>query len=361
MKFAMGEAEGWAGGQSVRVRRHGRAWWSKRTGAGLLAAVTMSLLFSACSSSAATTKPRSTSKVYTVGVAVPDTTDSYFVAIYTGFEKEAAKLGMKTTVVNASGSVRRQVDQVETLGAGHPSAVVIDTINTRSIAPAIKAVNNDHVPVFTVDNAPSKGPLERVHGHVVSVIQSNNLECGLNEGKELINYLHGRSADVGRMILEPVPEDTHLRHQGFDEAIAKDPKIRIVDTTGGPISFSGAVHDVSAMLEGHPNVNVVYSDVGPNTQGAADAVVALHKVGKVVVVGNTTETGPIKYVEQGIIVGGATQLPYKEGVDMAERVYEYLTGKDKNPPKVTFLPCSPVTKSNAAAALTYAKSVGLTG
>lgn len=330
------------------------------TGSALL---TLSVLVAACggtttssasSSSGTAAKGTTTSqgKKYTVAVSVPQTTDPYFIAITDYFKKEAQANGMSVVTANANGDIATQINQIETFVSEGVSAIAIDSINDQTIAPAIKAANNAGIPVFSIDTQPYAQSLKAIGASVVSTVETNNYQCGVTSSQEMLQWLGGRKAVVGRVIL-PLAQSTQLRQEGFTNTVKSHSNVSVVATVDGEASYATALTATSQMLQGHPAINVVWGDNGPVGVGATRAIIGAGLVGKVHVFANASLVPADQDIEQGtVFVAGATQFPAIEAATTAYDINAYLHG-DKNIAPLIETPCLPVTHANAAQVTAY--------
>lgn len=321
------------------------------------AVIALSGLLSACgggtvSKPAQGGTPAPSAHQFTVAVSVPQTTDPYFIAITDYFKREAAANGMKVLTANANGSISTQINQIETFVSQKVSAIAIGSINDQTIAPAIKAANNAGIPVFAIDTQPYAASLKALGAKVVSTVETNNYQCGVVTGNEMLHWLNGKKATVGRVIL-PLAQSTALRQRAFLNTIKGHSNIKVVATVNGEASYSTALTATSQMLQGHPNINVVWGDNGPVGVGATRAVVGATHTGKVHVFANATVVPADQYIQQGtVFVAGATQFPAIEAATTAYDMAQYLHG-NKSIASLIETPCLPVTKTNATQVTAY--------
>ncbi len=344
---------------------------NKKTCFAVLASVVAAAGLTACGSSASSTQGKSNaqsakaaqstgaasgSKKFTVAVSVPQETDPYFIAITNYFKKEAEDHGMKVLTANANGAVSQQINQVETFVSEGVNAIAIDSINDQTIAPAIKDANSHHIPVFTIDTQPYASAMKAEGAHIVQTVETDNYSCGVTTAEQMLQWLHGRKAVVGRVIL-PLAQSTQLRRNGFKATIKGHSNVKVVATVNGEASYSTALQVVSPMLQGHPGINVVWGDNGPVGVGAVRAVIGQNDVGKVHVFANATVLPADHYIESGkVFVAGATQFPSVEAATVAYDMWRYLEGHKQQ----TYLeetPCNAVTSSSAAKVTQYNTAV----
>jgi ribose transport system substrate-binding protein len=320
-------------------------------------AVASTLAISACgSSSAGASGGGSHHGPFTVAVSVPQEVDPYFIAITNYFKKAAQAHGLNVLTANANGSVAAQVQQVKTFVTDGVSAIAIDSINDQTIVPAIKFANEHNIPVFTIDTQPYPAVMKAEGAHIVQTVESNNYQCGATTAREMVAWLHGRPAVVGKVIL-PLAQSTVTRNNAMENVIKSDPNIKVVDTVNGEAVYDTALNVTQQMLSGHPNINVVWGTDGPGGTGAMRAVIGSGLTGKVHVFANATVVPADQGIETGkVFVAGATQFPSVEGATVGYDMWQYLEGHH-NQTYVEYTPCNPVTHQNAVAVTKYNEAV----
>jgi ribose transport system substrate-binding protein len=292
----------------------------------------------------------------TVAVSVPQEIDPYFIAITDYFKKEAQAHGYKVLTANANGSVATQVNQVKTFVTDGVSAIAIDSINDQTIVPAIKFANQHNIPVFTIDTAPYANAMKAEGAHIVQTVESNNYQCGTTSSREMLAWLHGRPAVVGKVIL-PLAQSTVTRNAAMEREIAGHHNVKVVASVNGEAQYDVALTATEQMLSGHPNINVIWTTDGPAATGAVRAIIGKHLVGKVHLFGNATVVPADQAIESGkVMIAGATQFPSIEGATVGYDMWQYLSGHH-NQAKVEYTPCNAVTHANAKAVTAYNTAV----
>ncbi|MHB1527297.1 MAG: substrate-binding domain-containing protein [Candidatus Dormibacteria bacterium] len=324
----------------------------KRPVLATLTIATVALTLASCGSTTTPT-PVSPKKTHlTVAISVPETTDPYFIAITDYFTREAQANGMTVLSANANGDIATQITQIETFVSEHVSAIAIDSINDSTIAPAIKAANTAGIPVFTIDTQPYASSMKALGASVVQTVETNNYTCGVVTTNEMLNWLNGRNAVVGRVIL-PLAQSTITRQNANLNTLKGHSNVKVVATVNGEASYSTALTATTQMLSGFPNITVVWGDNGPVGVGATRAIIGANLVGKVHVFANATVVPADQAIESGaVFVAGATQFPNIEAATVAYDLYQYLRG-DHNVQKLMYTPCLPVTHANASKVTAY--------
>lgn len=292
----------------------------------------------------------------TVAVSVPQEVDPYFIAITNYFKKAAEAQGLKVLTANANGSVATQVQQVETFVSEGVKAIAIDSINDQTIVPAIRDANQHNIPVFTIDTQPYASAMKAEGAHIVQTVESNNPECGRVSTSEMLSWLHGKAAVIGKVIL-PLAQSTVDRANSFAKLMKSHPNDKVVATVNGNADYSTSLTVTQQMLSGHPNISVIWTTDGPAATGASRAVIGKKLVGKVHVFGNATVVPADQLIESGkVMVAGATQFPSVEGATIGYDVGQYLKG-NHNQTYLEFTPCNPVTHANASVITAYNTAV----
>ena len=136
------------------------------------------------------------------------------------------------------------------------------------------------------------------------------------------------------------------RRQGFEDWLAENaPGITVVGVVENQDKGDIAFTQAQDFMIAYPDLDGIYVTAG-GPFGAAAAVEAARKVGKVKVVCFDFVDETMEYVAKGVITGTIGQDPYAQGHDPAVRLYNYLIG-GVVPPAGRLLTASDfVTKDN---------------
>jgi ribose transport system substrate-binding protein len=165
----------------------------------------------------------------TVALVVKTLNNPFFIEMQKGAEEAAKKAGV-TLVVQAADrevDVERQMQIIENLIERKVNALCITPSGSREIVPVIVKANQANIPVLIVDTRVDEKALAAAGGKVATFIGSNNYDGGRIAGAFLVEKLGGKGSVA---VLEGIPghETGDARLQGFREAIAKAPGIKIV-------------------------------------------------------------------------------------------------------------------------------------
>jgi ribose transport system substrate-binding protein len=169
-----------------------------------------------------------------------------------------------------------QTSQVENFIARQVDAMVICPADSAGIAGAIRKANQAGIPVFTAD-IEAQGD-----GKVVSHIASDNIEGGRLAGEYMARMLK----DKGDIIIVnyPIVQSVQDRVNGFKEAIAKYPNIKIVDDQAAQGKRDLAVTVTENLLQKHAKLDGIFAI---NDSSALGALAAVQQSGRknVVIIG----------------------------------------------------------------------------
>ena len=278
-----------------------------------------------------------------IGMALMTLSNPYFGLMGKTCETDAQKLGMVCHVEGANLDQATQLSQVDSFIQQHVSALMIAPPDAKAAVPEVLAANKAHIPVFTIDT--NIVGYQKAGGHVVEFVQTNNYHGGVIVGQEIASYLHGH----GTVAIDDYPLATSVldRDAGVRAVFKKYPGIKIVADANGGGSTTQGLTAASAMLEAHPNVNVIYDINCPSGLGAVDAIKAAHDVGKVAVIGFAGAKQCVQDVQNNsIFKAGVMQEPRLETTIELANIKKYLSGKKV--PSLVLTPAIEITKQDAA-------------
>lgn len=294
-------------------------------------------------------------KKYTIGVSMYSLTNPYFAAMKQSFITNGAKYGMTINVEASNGDEATQLSQIEGFIQQHVDAVAIVPQDSNSIVTAVKALNQAHIPVFFIDANANMSVMKQDGATEVEAVESDNYQGGVQVGKELVQYLGPNpKAEIG-IVNFPTASSTQNRDAGFLSVIKQYPGIKVVSTLNGNVSPVTGLQVGSEMLQGHPNMSVIFSDTGPAALGVMQAIQSQHKQGKVALFGFSSARPNIKAIEDNSIYkAGVRQQPAVEAQIEVDNMYKYLN--HQSVPAQVLVPVPAVTKANAQQS--YSESFG---
>src|SRR5881409_2892209 len=164
-------------------------------------------------------KQESKSANRTIGVTLLTRAHVFYKDLEEGLRTEAAKNGYELIITAGEFDLGKQSAQIEDFITRKVDAIVLCPVDSRGVGPAVKKANDAKIPVFTADIAAQEGD-------VVSHIASDNVAGGRLAGEYLAKILNG-NGNVA-VIDQPTLTSVLDRVQGFKDAIAKYPEMKIV-------------------------------------------------------------------------------------------------------------------------------------
>ena len=119
-------------------------------------------------------------------------------------------------------------------------------------------------------------------------------------------------------VTEPDEVPTLVRDGGFEETIASNPNAEIVAKVDGNVKPDDSLQATLEMLQGNPDINVIFANTGPGAYGALQAVQSLGR-DDVLVYGFCASEEPLTEIHPGCVA----QEPYDYGA--IGQISEWLT------------------------------------
>lgn len=221
---------------------------------------------------AAGAKPASCSDAQPyVAVALPNLTNPYYVAMKKGFEEEGASAGFKVEVQIANDDDANQLAQVEAMLQKKPCALALNPVKSEPAAGIVKAANNAGVPVFTVNVIVDEKALKAQSATIMQYLGADNKAGGTQTAEQVLKDL-GSDAKLNiGFVTEPDERPVVIRDEGFTEGISKNPNAKVVAKVDGNVKPDDSLKVTSEMMQGNPDINVIFASTGPAAYGAIQA------------------------------------------------------------------------------------------
>jgi ribose transport system substrate-binding protein len=208
----------------------------------------------------------------TIGVALPNTVNPYYIAMQASFKTHGAELGYNVNVAIANDSDSNQLAQVEAFIQQGVCAVALNAVNSGPGAASVRALNQAGIPVFTVNVIVSGDDLKAQHAAFVEYVGADQVAGGTQMGEQALKDLGANAKMVVGIIGDPDQIPTNQRDGGFKAAISKDANAKVVETLNGKVDPNVSMQITGDMLQGHPDINVLWADTGPHAVGALQAI-----------------------------------------------------------------------------------------
>jgi ribose transport system substrate-binding protein len=256
-----------------------------------------------------------------IAVALPNLTNPYYVAMQQGFEEAAAAAGFTVEVQIANDDDAQQLAQVQTMLLKDPCALALNGVKSEPAAAIVKLANDAGVPVFTVNVTVSDEALTDQGATIVQYLGADNYAGGAQSAEMVLNDL-GADAEIKvGFVTEPDEVPTVVRDQGFEDAIAANPNAEVVARVDGNVKPDDSLQATMEMLQGNPDINVIFASTGPGTYGALQALQSLGNT-DVLVYGFCAAEEPLTEQYPGCVA----QEPADYGARVIGQIQEWLAG-----------------------------------
>lgn len=212
---------------------------------------------------------------YKVGFAQTESNNPWRIAQTESMKAEAAKLGYQFVYTDAAGSAAKQVADVNSMIAQGVDLIFLAPREEKPLIPAVLAAKKAGIPVILLDR--SVDPKLAVAGKdYVTFIGSDFVEEGKRVAEWLVKNANGKTKIIeleGTTGSSPAND----RKKGFDDAIKAAGGFEIVASQSGDFARDKGRQVAEALLQAHPDANVIYAH---NDEMALGAIAALEAAGK---------------------------------------------------------------------------------
>lgn len=240
-----------------------------------------------------------------------------------GARQAAKDLGINVEFLGpAKGAdIAGQIAIIETQIARGVDAIVISPNDPNAVKPVIEKAMRKGIKVFTWD---SDAPNTK---RIFYVAAADDIGIGEDIMHRLARDIGGKGK-VGIMSGGQGALNLNQHIEGVLRAMKKYPKIQLAK----PIVYNNeqpqlAQSVVAGLLQKHPDLAGIACVNSPGPPGAARAVIAAGKAGKVKIWGLSLPSENRKYIKQGVVNGLILWDPAKLTYVTAKLVNDYLDGK----------------------------------
>lgn len=272
-----------------------------------------------------------------IGVALPDTTNPYYVAMQKGFEDAAAANGFEAKVAIANDSDSTQLSQIQSFIQQGVCAVALNAVNSGPAAASVVELNKAGIPVFTVNVVVDEDALKTQGGQIVQYLGAGAFESGKVMGEQAAKDLGADAKLVVGIVGKPDQVQTNLRDDGFKAGLEANPNVTYAATVNGKIDPNVSLQVTTDMLQGNPDMNVIWADTGPAAVGALQAIKQLGRENQVSLYGLCADKVPVG----GAYKACVAQEPAAYATQVVQNIRSFVDGGSVEPE--VLLPMVPVT------------------
>lgn len=217
----------------------------------------------------------------TIGVSLPNTTNPYYIAMRSSFLQNGAADGFTVNVAIANNSDTTQLSQVQAFIQQHVCAVELNANNSGPAAADVKALNEAHIPVFTVNVIIDPASLKAQGATFLQYVGPDQTQGGVQMGDLALKAMGDNAKIVAGIVGDPNQIPTNERDAGFTKVLKQDPNASVLPTVNSQVDPNVALQVTSELLQSNPNINVIFADTGPGATGAIQAIKQAGKQNKV--------------------------------------------------------------------------------
>ena len=288
----------------------------------------------------------------TLGVTLPNLTNPYYVAMKKSFEDNAAAQGLNVKISIADNDDAKQLSQVESFIQQKVDAVAVNCVSSGPCVAGINQLNKANIPTFTINLLPDSESMKLQNVTVVQGVQTDQREGGRLIGEALLKEIGPDGSAVIGIVGEPTSVSANARDDGFKEALASNKNVKFVALVNGKVEETTSLKVTTEMLQGNPDITVVFSDTEPAAIGALAAINQLGAKDRVKLYSFVDKEGVKAIQENSVLKAGAIQEPVKLAEILVESVKKSLNG-EKVPDMINNPPLL-VNKENAATVINSA-------
>lgn len=272
--------------------------------------------------------------------------DQSFVRLNRSAQEQADKLGVELILHNPNGDPVAQSNAVDSFVQRNVDAIIFDAIDPNGIQPALRAAQEQDIPVIAVDEVLSDVTWIDASAGI------DNFEVGKELGEVLVEQAGDEEARVGIVQTVDAPIE-NSRVDGFKAAIQGRDNIRIVGRADAKFNLDRAANGAENIITSDPELNWFYSTGGIYGEGIVSAINSQNKQGEIRMVGWDLTKALVEPIRDGTYVQ-AVQQDFEEMGAAAVKAAVGLA-KGEQVPRFNTVPAHPVTKENVGEFLEQVK------
>ncbi len=213
---------------------------------------------------------------YKVGFAQTESNNPWRIAQTNSMKETAEKLGYQLVYTDAAGSAAKQVADVNSMIAQGVDLIFLAPREEKPLIPAVMAAKKAGIPVILLDRSVDP-KLAKAGNDYLTFIGSDFIKEGQRVAEWLAKNANGKTKIIeleGTTGASPAND----RKKGFDEAIKAAGGFEIVASQSGDFARDKGRQVAEALLQAHPDADIVYAH---NDEMAIGAISAIEAAGKV--------------------------------------------------------------------------------
>ncbi|PHQ70807.1 MAG: TMAO reductase system periplasmic protein TorT [Sneathiella sp.] len=278
------------------------------------------------------------SKPWNLCVSFPHMKDSFWVAVAYGIVSEAKRQGVNMTLLEAGGyeNLPRQLSQIDDCIASNADAIIVGPISEAGLAKKFEESIAAGKPLIATVN-----PVKDAKTTAKMYVEFDTM--GEQTGAYLLDHLDGKPASA---VAFPGPAGSGWAesfYEGFQRAL-KGSNVKIETEMFGDTGVGVQLKLIQDALQAYPDMTVIWGSA-PTAEAAIGAVAEIGRSDDMMIMSSYENQAMLDAMNDGEILGFATQYPVLEGMIAVDMAIRALEGKELK----TFLKPIPdmIAKANA--------------
>lgn len=269
-------------------------------------------------SAATAAKTSGTGKTYRVVFVAALLNDSFFVTIRCGAQAQAKTMGMDFKFEGpTTNDVSSEIKAFNAVAATSPDGMIIAPFSNTGFGPSVRGLMKIGAPVVASGQA-----LEPADA--MTTVITNYLKSA-EQLTPMIGDLTGGSGTVG-IIADTTGNKTDSdRYTALVPELKKAyPNLKVLDPQYAQNSTATAATVAAALIQGNPDLKVLYATSGPEAVGVASAIKAAGVSDKIKLVSFDSSPQQIDLLKSDQLAATVGQSPYNGGALSVKAVGDYL-------------------------------------
>jgi len=258
---------------------------------------------------------------YTIAVIPKGTTHDFWLTVKAGAEAAAKEFNAETIWKgpDKETEIVKQLNIIEDFITMEVDSIVMAACDAEAMVGIVKRAMDTGIPVVTIDSGVKSDD-------AVTFVATDNVAGARAAGHELAQLIGGKG-EVGLIPFVKGAATSEMREQGFKEAIAEYPDIKLVATLYSESDATKGMNVTQDMMTAHPELDGIFAANEGGAIGAAQAIRAGGKVGQIELVAFDASDEQIAALKEGVIQALVVQNPYKMGYEGVKAAVDHLEGR----------------------------------
>jgi simple sugar transport system substrate-binding protein/ribose transport system substrate-binding protein len=251
--------------------------------------------------------------------------DTFMQTVQAGIKDAADKAGVDIILGNSNNKLDTEASMIDDYITRKVDAIVITPISADGSTAALKKAKAAGITIICFNTCVKEA------GIASAFLVTKNEDLGAKTAAAAIKFIQdklGGKANIGTLNCDQF-EGCPPRKTGFMDAVkAALPDVKFVADQAGWLADKGQP-TAEAMLQAHPEINLLWSANEGGTVAEANAVKTQGLAGKVFVFGTdmNNQMGQMLQASDNVLQGVTGQAPYEMGYDSLNVALDALNGK----------------------------------